>query len=67
MSALNVLESDIDSAKSCEDLDDAVNLFLEVTETVDGSTFTDKEMETFTTTSDRIGEKLSKRADILCK
>ena len=67
MSALNVLESDIDSAKSCEDLNDAVNLFLEVTETVNGSTFTDKEMETFTTTSDRIGEKLSKRADILCK
>lgn len=67
MSALNVLESDIDSAKSCEDLNDAVNLFMEVTETINGSTFTDKEMETFTKTSDLIGQKLSKKADILCK
>lgn len=66
MSALDELESAINSARSCDELNDAVGRFLDQTENIDGSTFTDDESDAFTKKSDRIGNKLSNKADILC-
>lgn len=66
MSLLDGLESSIDDAKTCDDLNRAVEFFLEFSDEIDGSTFTDEEAKAFEEKSTIVGEKLSAKADQLC-
>ena len=66
ISALTELEASIHSAKTCEELSGAVEIFMEQSENVDGSTFTDEEAKAFEEKSTIVGEKLSEKAEKLC-
>lgn len=66
MSALDQMESALNSARTCEDLNTAVEIFMAQTEEIDGSTFSDDEAEAFQELSERVGKKLSDKADLLC-